>query len=254
MNPLEHPIIFSTPRRLARVSAWREHIPIAMFLVDAARPRTLVELGTHWGNSYCAFCQAVDELGLDTRCHAVDTWAGDAHAGSYESEVLNDLRAHHDPLYARFSTLIPSTFDDALDHFSDGSIDLLHLDGYHTYDAARHDVDSWLPKLSDRGVLLMHDVNARRREFGVWRVWEELKGEYRHLELFYGHGLGLLAIGGDVPPKIEELLSSSAEHLDAFQRLFFLLGSRLRRKAPGAELLGRPEGEAPIPVAAPGTA
>jgi hypothetical protein len=228
VNPIEHPVIFSAPRRLARVSAWREHIPLGMFLVSAARPRTVVELGTHWGNSYCAFCQAVDELQLGAQCYAVDTWAGDPHAGSYDSAVLADLRAHHDPLYARFSTLIQSTFDDARDHFADASIDLLHIDGYHTYEAARHDVDTWLPKLSERGLLLLHDVNARRRGFGVWRLWEELKSEHRHVELHHAAGLGLLAVGPDVPREIDELLDAGPESLDTFRAMFFHLGHRLR--------------------------
>ena len=58
-NPLDHPIIFASPRRLTPISAWHEHIPFAMFLVEIIKPRTIVELGTHYGDSYCAFCQAV---------------------------------------------------------------------------------------------------------------------------------------------------------------------------------------------------
>jgi O-antigen biosynthesis protein len=228
MNPLDHRIIFATPRRLSRVSAWREHIPFGMFLVDLLRPSVLVELGTHWGNSYCAFCQAVDELKLDTRCYAVDTWAGDEHTGGYGSEVLADLRAHHDPLYGSFSRLVQGTFDASREQFSDASIDLLHIDGLHKYNSVKHDFESWQPKLSERGVVVLHDINARERDFGVWKLWEELRAERPYLELLHAHGLGVVAVGDDQPDAFRELLALSPERLAGLRDLFFALGRRLR--------------------------
>src|SRR5512136_885412 len=114
---LDHLICYAQPRRMTDVSAWHEHIPFAFYLVDVLRPSLLVELGTDKGDSYCAFCQAVSELRLDTRCCAVDSWAGDEHAGIYGTDVLQDLRQHHDLLYGSFSTLLQSTFDEALQRF-----------------------------------------------------------------------------------------------------------------------------------------
>ena len=58
MNPLDYPICLHKARRTSPTSSWLGHIPFAMALVDAVRPRRLVELGTMTGESYCAFCQA----------------------------------------------------------------------------------------------------------------------------------------------------------------------------------------------------
>src|SRR5262245_46039216 len=41
--------------RIGVVSAWLGHAPFAHWIVRAARPRVLVELGTHNGVSYSAF-------------------------------------------------------------------------------------------------------------------------------------------------------------------------------------------------------
>jgi hypothetical protein len=65
-NPLEFPICARTPKRHSVLATWGGHVPVAMSLVAMIRPRVLVELGTHWGLSYCAFCQAVKEMRLDT--------------------------------------------------------------------------------------------------------------------------------------------------------------------------------------------
>src|SRR3972149_8167029 len=99
LDLMKHPICFACPRRLTPVSAWHEHIPFAMLLVDILKPSVFVELGTHCGDSYCAFCQAVDELHLSTRCYAIDTWIGDQHSGFYGFDVLAGLQEHPDSYY-----------------------------------------------------------------------------------------------------------------------------------------------------------
>lgn len=226
-NPLDHPILLSQPRRLTGHSAWNEHIPAAMLLVDLIKPRTFVELGAYYGDSYCAFCQAVQELHLRTECFAVDTWQGDQQTGAYGPEVLAQLRAHHDPLYASFSALVQSTFDEALAHFPDGTIDLLHIDGYHTFEAVKHDFECWSSKLSTRGVVLFHDINVREGDFGVWRLWDDLAAIYPHFEFTHGHGLGVLSFGKDQAAGLEELLETSEEERLAIRNLLFQLGQRL---------------------------
>ncbi|HEY7515629.1 MAG TPA: class I SAM-dependent methyltransferase, partial [Vicinamibacteria bacterium] len=125
-------IVLDPPERLTDVASWHSHIPFAFWCIEQLRPRVFVELGTHRGDSYCAFCQAVSRLALPTASYAIDTWQGEHQAGFYGEEVLSDLRGYHDPRYGSFSRLVRSTFDDAVSHFSDGTIDLLHIDGLHT--------------------------------------------------------------------------------------------------------------------------
>ena len=58
-------VSFWHPDRV-KLPAWAEHVPFAFWLTEALNPGLLVELGTHSGTSYAAFCQAVQALGLET--------------------------------------------------------------------------------------------------------------------------------------------------------------------------------------------
>ena len=174
---------------------WVGHMPFAYWLMGEVQPRIFVELGTHTGNSYFSFCQAVRDEGLTTRCYAVDTWKGDEHAGFYGDKVYEMVSRHNESQYKSFSTLCRMTFDEALGRFQERSIDLLHIDGCHTYEVVRHDFESWMPKLAPGAFVLFHDIAVYQKDFGVWKFWGELKEKYpRWLEFFHSAGLGVLQI------------------------------------------------------------
>ena len=235
-NPFGYLLCLTEPRYLSGTSAWQDHIPFAFACIEMLRPRVLAELGTHKGDSYCAFCQAVDMLRLATKCYAIDTWKGDEHAGFYDDRIFRELKAYHDPLYGSFSRLIRSTFDEALDHFPDGSVDLLHIDGLHTYEAVSHDFETWLPKMSARGVMLLHDTNVREHGFGVGKLWTELSQKYPTFEFGHGHGLGVLAVGSEGSGAMLSLTSADQATTQLVRSVFFDLGKRAAAGREAAHL------------------
>lgn len=182
------------PKYLERTTpAWIGHLPLAYWIILEIKPRVIVELGTHLGNSYFTFCQSAKENKIRTACYAVDSWEGDAQAGQYGQTVYETVKIHNDAHYHQFSKLLKMRFDEALREIPDGSVDLLHIDGLHTYEAVRHDFETWVPKLSGNGLVMLHDIAVERQDFGVKKFWGELKEQYHHsMEFDHNHGLGVL--------------------------------------------------------------
>ena len=218
--------VFWPPARVGTASAWWGHVPFLHWLVVSARPRLAVELGTHHGVSFAALCEAMWRSGSPGRCVAIDTWTGDRHSGFYDESVLRDLAAFVEARYGAFAELVRLTFDDALPYFADGSIDLLHIDGLHTEEAVRHDFESWRPKLSDRAVVLLHDITVRRDDFGVWKLWADLERAHPSFDFFHGHGLGLAAVGPRAPEPVRALCALDRAAALAVRRRFAHLGAR----------------------------
>ncbi|MFC6842193.1 class I SAM-dependent methyltransferase [Xanthomonas theicola] len=222
------PSMLIAPRSVP-FSAWLGHIPFASWLVEQLRPQSIVELGTHRGASFLAFCQAVQEQELTSRVFAVDSWEGDEHAGFYGEDIYNELRDYQQRNYASISEMLRMRFNEALEYFTDGSIDLLHIDGLHTYEAVREDFESWLPKLSSRGVVLFHDTCVRERGFGVWQYWAEISQQYPAFELTHTHGLGVLLVGKERSPALSALADvAAAGGLALINRLFDVLGRNVK--------------------------
>ncbi|MCK4623658.1 MAG: class I SAM-dependent methyltransferase [Desulfuromonadales bacterium] len=222
----KYKVIFTLPERIEEPFSWIDHIPFAFFLIDILRPGLFVELGVYSGNSYNAFCQAVKTVKGDTKCYGIDNWLGDRHTENYDGSIYKDLLAYQQDKYKYFSYLLRMTFDEGLNYFSDNTIDLLHIDGFHTYKAVKHDFDSWLPKMSDKGVIVLHDTCVRENDFGVWKLWKEISGEYPSYEFTYGHGLGIVAVGKNINNEFLVFLDSAGKN-NYYQIIFAYLGNKI---------------------------
>jgi hypothetical protein len=222
-------IIFTEPRFNQQPSAWIEHIPFAFSLIEKLRPKIFVELGTDFGHSFFAFCQAIDQLKLPAKAYGIDIWTinnGGADSGEQIFEYVNRINNQH---FSYFSNLLMMTFDEAIQYFNAGEIDLLHIDGMHDYASVKHDFESWLPKMSDVGVIIFHDTNVRENNFGVWKLMDEIKDDFPNFQFNFGKGLGVVCTGKNVPDDFLRFVKNA--QTDQFtHQLFNALGSRWRLK------------------------
>ena len=194
-------------------------------MIQAIRPEIIVELGTHRGEAYFTFCQTVEDHRVGSLCYAVDHWLGDEHAGHYGEEVFENVRNYNERFYRQFSYLLRMSFDDALPQFADNSIGLLHVDGFHTYEAARHDFRTWLPKVRDGGIILLHDICPKHEDFGVWQLWDEIKAEFPNtFEFHHGWGLGVVQKGvrDSDSPLLEYLFAGSPDIAEEIRRRYVI--------------------------------
>jgi len=228
------PPLFEVPPVLP-TSAWAGHIPFLFLLFDLARPRKFVELGVFFGASFLSACEAANRFDIGTHCAGVDTFVGDEHSGYFDGEMVFGAISAYIAARYRCCELLKTTFDNAIQRFEDCSIDLLHIDGLHTYEAVARDFRRWTPKLSERSIVLFHDIDVRERGFGVWKLWEELKKHYPHFEFHHASGLGVLRTGTNIPHRIEYFLqyaNAAASHANLVRLLCEGAGAILPDRVP----------------------
>jgi hypothetical protein len=90
------------------------------------------------------------------------------------------------------SRLIRERSEDAVDDFAAGSIDLLHVDGNHDLAAVSRDVELFLPRVRDGGIVVMDDISWP----SVRPVYERLAGEHERLFSLAESGVYLWPAGG----------------------------------------------------------
>ena len=64
----------------------------------------------------------------------------------------------------RYRLIVQKSMD-AVEQFADGSLDMVYIDGNHSYAAAFEDMNGWWPKVKMGGVLAGHDTYTRQDEY-----------------------------------------------------------------------------------------
>ena len=96
---------------------------------------------------------------LNIRClYLVDKWDNYEGLDTNRSQEIN-----YQFVLERFKNnkkvkIIKSFSKDAVNQIDDDSLDFVYIDGNHLYDYVYQDIELWLPKLKELGVMAGHDI------------------------------------------------------------------------------------------------
>jgi predicted O-methyltransferase YrrM len=127
---------------------------LAMLMADKGF-QTGVEIGTQYGDSAEIWCSVNPQLKLT----CVDPY-GDYRKRHGKREQDAAYQATCERL-SKFGVTMKRNMSLAVvDEFQDGSLDFVHIDGDHSFDAAIMDIVAWAPKVRKGGLVIVHDYFA----------------------------------------------------------------------------------------------
>ena len=137
-------------------------------LAKLAQDREALEVGSWFGRSTIALASGARMV------HAVDWHRGDEHTGPLGT--LNPFLRNLARYGVRDRVVVHvGRVEEVAPVLRDDRFDVVFVDGYHTADAVRRDVDLVLRTVRDGGKLAFHDFG--RPEYGVSEVVGELGAE-----------------------------------------------------------------------------
>lgn len=146
----------------------------------------LLEVGVEVGTCKGLFAQNLLEY-WPGFLHCVDSWAPYEEQHDHEANYAETI--HRLKPYQERCTIHRIASLDAVRGFDDGSLDFVYLDASHTYEAVRHDLRAWWPKVKQSGILAGDDYGIigeqwvdfghGRLRFGVKRAVDEWAHEIR---------------------------------------------------------------------------
>lgn len=111
-----------------------------------------VEIGSYTGASSLMIAKGLNKY---SKLYCIDTWENDAMTeGNWNTY---DVFSKNTQLVANKINTVKSNSTDAAIGFNK-EIDFLFIDGDHSYDGVKADVDAWFVKLKRSGVIIMHDI------------------------------------------------------------------------------------------------
>ncbi len=180
-------------------SAWKGHRNFAVWLSKRLKPNIVVDLGVDYG--FSTYCFAATGIG---HVYGIDSFEGDAQAGMRDTHSL--VIGNLERLKLKNVTLLKGYFG-AVARSWDRPIDILHIDGLHTYEAVKNDYEAWRPFVSESGVILFHDTCVPN--FGVRRLFNEINVSKTNLS--NSCGLGVVATNPELIAEISSVFSVLVE-------------------------------------------
>lgn len=140
------------------------------WLAFASGSGDIIEIGSWQGRSTIALAQACSDA-KNGKVHAIDNFEGNSGTEKQyviNSEDLSDLKENFllnidRAGLSKFVKLYSMSSSEAADIVSKtvDSIRMIYIDGEHTYDAVKQDLDCYAPLLSKGGIIAFDDYSPR---------------------------------------------------------------------------------------------
>ncbi|HMF89077.1 MAG TPA: CmcI family methyltransferase [Candidatus Angelobacter sp.] len=170
-------------------------------IVAERQPKAILEVGTCRGGTLLVLCRLSHP---DATVISVDLPGGPFGGGYswFQIPILKAFPVNGQGLHLlRDDSHKTATRHKVTELLGDQKLDLLFIDADHTYEGVRSDFELYSPLVRPGGVIAFHDIakNQPATEYGVSRLWNEIKGRYRYSEIIgdpdqVGSGLGLLYV------------------------------------------------------------
>ena len=115
-----------------------------------------IEIGSYAGESASMFLKS----NAFKKLYCIDPWLmgydpldPSADKTVYEAEIHFDYKHFLNPIVKKLKMFS----EDAVSLFEDESIDFIYIDGCHTYEAVKRDLNNYFPKIKIGGIIAGHD-------------------------------------------------------------------------------------------------
>jgi hypothetical protein len=214
----------SAPDRIDS-SGWREISPFVFWLIEIMRPNLIVDIGSQCGTAYSMLCQAIHQNEFETKCISVRYSSDDTLSDNHKISINRLQDAYEMSRYGHFLIFRDGGIVDPVAGIADRMVDMIYIDGMSISALRANSFLSWLPKLSERGVILLSGINRRSLSADAKRLWVEASEGLPKFELFHGEGLGLLGVGPNPPEQIRKLFALTVADARMMRSIYARLGA-----------------------------
>lgn len=139
----------------------------------------MIEIGCLRGHSTMIF----NSTGKFKKIFCIDPWSPGYDPKDVNSDIdFKEVENSFDYNIKNFNNIIKikNTSKEAFDNWIYNKVDLVYIDGCHTYEAVKEDISLWINKINSGGIIAGHDYGFHENwtEFpGVKQAVDEILGE-----------------------------------------------------------------------------
>ena len=166
-------------------------------IIEKKEPKVILEIGTETGGSLFLISKIVPD---NATIISLDLPGGNFGGGypEYKTAFYSTFKKKNQTLeLIRGNSHHQESLNSVKQILNGRKIDFLFIDGDHTYDGVKKDVELYTPLVADDGFIALHDIAKHPVSWNVEvdKCWNEIKNNYRYEEYIENVNQGWAGIG-----------------------------------------------------------